>query len=121
MQCVVVQNQAISLIEKLADLRPVRYAKSCSKIRTKHDRSLSWGARIDRLRQVGSRAWASVGAGEIMSGDYENRLEALYKQAPYEKEPEKLKQLISEILAVLEAHHQQLRDRRARSSDDKTS
>lgn len=56
-----------------------------------------------------------------MSGDYENRLEALYKQAPYEKEPEKLKQLISEILAVLEAHQQQLRDRRARSSDDKTS
>ncbi len=56
-----------------------------------------------------------------MSGDYEKRLEALYKQASNEKEPEKLKQLISEILAVLEAHQQHLRDRGARSSDDKTS
>jgi hypothetical protein len=38
-----------------------------------------------------------------MSSDYEKRLEALYKQASNEKDPEKLKQLISEILAVLEA------------------
>ena len=56
-----------------------------------------------------------------MSGDYENRLEALYKQAPYEKEPEKLKQLISEILAVLEAHQENPRDREAESSEEKAS
>ncbi|HEX4920700.1 MAG TPA: hypothetical protein VFV92_08165 [Candidatus Bathyarchaeia archaeon] len=46
-----------------------------------------------------------------MSSDYEKRLEAFYEQASNEKDPEKLKQLISEILAVLEAHQQQLRDR----------
>ena len=39
-----------------------------------------------------------------MSSDYEKRLKALYEEAFNEKDPEKLKQLISEILAVLEAH-----------------
>ena len=52
-----------------------------------------------------------------MSSDYEKRLEALYEQASNEKDPEKLKQLISEILAVLEAHQQHLRDE-AESEDD---
>jgi predicted outer membrane protein len=41
-----------------------------------------------------------------MSSDNEKRLEALYQQVSSEKDPEKLKQLISEILAVLEAHQQ---------------
>jgi predicted outer membrane protein len=62
-----------------------------------------------------------VGAGEIMSSDYEKRLEALYQQVSSEKDPEKLKQLISEILALLEAHQQHLRGREAGSSDDKVS
>lgn len=56
-----------------------------------------------------------------MSSDYEKRLEALYEQASNEKDPEKLKQLISEILAVLEAHQQHLPDCGAESSDDETS
>ena len=56
-----------------------------------------------------------------MSSYYEKQLEALYEQASNEKDPEKLKQLISEILAVLEAHQQHLRDRGAGSSDDKAS
>jgi predicted outer membrane protein len=60
-----------------------------------------------------------VGAGKIMSSDYEKRLEALYEQASNEKDPEKLKQLISEILTVLEAHQQHLPDPGAESSDDK--
>jgi predicted outer membrane protein len=59
-----------------------------------------------------------VGAGEIMSSDYEKRLETLYEQASNEKDPEKLKQLISEILAVLKAHQQHLRDCDAESEDD---
>ena len=54
-----------------------------------------------------------------MSSDYEKRLKALYEEAFNEKDPEKLKQLISEILAVLEAHQQRLRNRGAGSSDDK--
>jgi DNA-directed RNA polymerase subunit F len=62
-----------------------------------------------------------VGAGEIMSSDYEKRLEALYQQAFNEKDPEKLKQLISEILSVLEAYQQHLQGRGAGSSDDKVS
>ena len=56
-----------------------------------------------------------------MSSDYEKRLESLYQQASNEKDPEKLKQLISEILAVLEAHQQHLRGRGAGSPDDKVS
>lgn len=52
-----------------------------------------------------------------MSSDYEKRLEALYEQAFNEKDPETLKQLISEILAVLEAHQQHLRDRAAEADD----
>jgi len=56
-----------------------------------------------------------------MSSDYEKRLEALYEQASNEKDPEKLKQLISDILTVLEAHQQHLPDRGAGSSDDKAS
>ena len=51
-----------------------------------------------------------------MSSDYEKRLEALYEQASNEKDAEKLKQLISEILTVLEAHQQHLRDRGADNS-----
>jgi hypothetical protein len=46
-----------------------------------------------------------------MSSDYEKRLKALYEEASNEKDPEKLKQLISEILAVLEAHQESPRDR----------
>jgi hypothetical protein len=53
-----------------------------------------------------------------MSRDYEKRLEALYEQASNEKDPEKLKQLISD-LTVLEAHQQHLPDPGAESSDDK--
>ena len=56
-----------------------------------------------------------------MSTDHEKRLEALYEQASNEKDPEKMKQLICEILAVLEAHQQHLRDREAGSSGDKAS
>jgi hypothetical protein len=56
-----------------------------------------------------------------MSSDYEKRLEAFYEQASNEKDPEKLKQLISDILTVLEAHQQHLPDCRAGSSDDKAS
>ena len=52
-----------------------------------------------------------------MSSDYEKRLEALYEQASNEKNPERLKQLISEILAVLEAHQQHLRDSEAEADD----
>jgi len=55
-----------------------------------------------------------------MSSDYQKRLEAFYEQASAERDPEKLKQLISEILAFLEAHQQHLRDREA-ESDDKDS
>jgi hypothetical protein len=43
----------------------------------------------------------------------------LYEQTSKEKDPDKLKQLISEILALLEAHQQHLRDREAEPSDDK--
>ena len=50
-----------------------------------------------------------------MSSDYEKRLKALYEEAFNEKDPEKLKQLISEILAVLEAHQKNPRDREAES------
>ena len=46
-----------------------------------------------------------------MSSDYEKRLKALCEEAFNEKDPEKLKQLISEILAVLEAHQKNPRDR----------
>jgi predicted outer membrane protein len=60
-----------------------------------------------------------IRAGEIMYSDYEKRLEALYEQTSKEKDPDKLKQLISEILALLEAHQQHLRDREAEPSDDK--
>jgi predicted outer membrane protein len=80
-----------------------------------------WGRSLDRLQQERYRAWASVGAGEIVSTDHEKRLEALYEQASNEKDPEKMKQLICEILAVLEAHQQHLRDRGAGSSGDKAS
>jgi predicted outer membrane protein len=48
-----------------------------------------------------------------MSSDYEKRLKALYEEASNEKDPGKLKQLISEILAVLEAHQENPRDREA--------
>jgi phenylacetate-coenzyme A ligase PaaK-like adenylate-forming protein len=76
---------------------------------------------LDRLQQERYRAWASVSAGEVMSSDYEKRLEALYKQASNEKDPEKLKQLISEILAVLEANQKHLRARGVEPSDDEAS
>ena len=56
-----------------------------------------------------------------MSSDYEKRLEALYEQASHEKDPEKLKQLISEILAVLEANQKHLRARGVEPSDDEAS
>jgi hypothetical protein len=56
-----------------------------------------------------------------MSSDYEKRLKALYEEASNEKDLEKLKQLISEILAVLEAHQENPRDREAESSDEKAS
>jgi len=62
-----------------------------------------------------------VSAGEVMSSDYEKRLEALYKQASNEKDLEKLKQLISEILAVLEANQKHLGARGVEPSDDEAS
>ena len=57
----------------------------------------------------------NLGPGEVMSSDYEKRLKALYQEACNEKDPEKLKQLISEILAVLEADQKNPRDREAES------
>jgi len=49
-----------------------------------------------------------------MSSDYGKRLMALYEEASNEKDPEKLEQLISEILAVLEAHQRAHETARAR-------
>ena len=62
-----------------------------------------------------------MGAAAVMSSDDEKRFEALCEQASNEMDSERLKQLISEILAVLEANQKRLRERRAESSDDKAS
>jgi hypothetical protein len=56
-----------------------------------------------------------------MSSNDEKRFEALCEQASNEMDSERLKQLISEILAVLEANQKRLRERRAESSDDEAS
>lgn len=62
-----------------------------------------------------------MGAAEVMSSDDEKRFEALCEQASNEMDPESLKQLISEILAVLEANQNRLRERAAAPSDDQAS
>jgi hypothetical protein len=62
-----------------------------------------------------------VGAAEVMSSDDERRFEALCEQASNEMDSERRKQLISEILAVLEANQRRLGERGAASSDDKAS
>ena len=56
-----------------------------------------------------------------MSGDDEKRFKALCEQASNETDPEKLKQLISEILTVLEANEKRQREHGAASSDEKAS
>ena len=56
-----------------------------------------------------------------MYGDDEKRFKALCEQACSEEDLEKVKQVISEILAILEANEMSLRQHCAESSDDKTS
>lgn len=60
-------------------------------------------------------------AAEVMCSDDEKRFEALCEQASNEMDPERLKQLISEILAVLEANQKRQGERGAASSDDNAS
>jgi hypothetical protein len=56
-----------------------------------------------------------------MSSDVERRFEAWCEPASNEMDPETWKQLISEILAVLEANQRRLGESGAASSDDKAS
>jgi len=65
-------------------------------------------ARLHRIDSVLAMNWRSEHnlccASEIMSSDDEERVKALCQQTANETDPEKIKQLISEILAVLEAN-----------------
>jgi hypothetical protein len=58
--------------------------------------------------------------GRCRSND-ERRFEALCEQASNEMDPESRKQLISEILAILEANQRRVGESGVASSDDKAS
>jgi hypothetical protein len=97
---------------------------TCYKIRTNHICSLYGRESLDRLQRAGvclREEHGPMGAPEVMSSDDERRFDELCERASNEMDPERRKELISEILAVLEANQRRLGERGAASSDDKAS